>query len=81
MERKYPERFLTKQIGDIKGVLVYIRPEDNPNNQRKIVLPRQLLNSTIRWFHQVTGYPGQDKLRKTLLARYYHPDMRRYVNN
>ena len=35
---------------------------------------------TIKWFHVVTGHPGTKRLRLTLQAKYYHPDLRRQVD-
>ena len=78
--QKYPERYIFKDIGEVHKVMVYVRPGDDPKTQWKIVLPRSVLKKTIEWYHQVTGYPGEKKLRMTLQSRFHHPDLRKYVD-
>ena len=56
-----------------------MRPNNN-ENQWRIVLPEQILDKTIAWFHQIMGHPGSKRLRETLKKRYYHPQLRRTVN-
>ena len=46
----------------------------------RIALPESMLQSTIEWYHIVTGHPGSKKLRLTLDQRYHHPEMRRYID-
>eukprot|EP00804_Cyclotella_cryptica_P009095 CCRYP_003175-RB/>CCRYP_003175-RB protein AED:0.38 eAED:0.38 QI:0/0/0/1/0/0/2/0/302 len=36
---------------------------------------------TVKWFHQVMGHPGQDRLRDTLKQRYHHPTLRQHIDN
>ena len=43
------------------------------------MLPRTLLKPAIKWFHLVTGHPGEKRLEMTLKARYYHPEIRHEV--
>ncbi len=45
-----------------------------------IDLPYSMLKPTIKWFHEVTGHPGENKLCLNLDARYYHPEMRGMVD-
>ena len=40
-----------------------------------------MIAETIEWFHIVTGHPGKSKLRLTIGQRYYHPDLRRQIDN
>jgi len=53
---KYPDRYLTKRIGEVDSIICYRKPGDDPTNW-KIALPQALLLPTIKWFHQVTGHP------------------------
>jgi hypothetical protein len=46
-----------KNIKDVKDILCYTKPGDNAANW-KIVLPKDLIAPTIRWYHLVTGHPG-----------------------
>ena len=39
-----------------------------------------MVKPTVEWFHLVTGHPGQKKLRFTINQRYYHPELRKYVD-
>ena len=48
-------------------------------SQLKIVLPKKLLKPAIKWFHLVTGHPGEKRLEMTLKQRYYHPEIRHEV--
>jgi hypothetical protein len=71
---KYADQYTHKCIGTIDDILCYIKPGDPPNN-RKIALPKSLLQPTIKWFHQVTGHPGSKRLFMQIASRYYHRDI------
>ena len=45
----------------------------------KIVLPRILLMPTIKWFHIVTGHPGEKRLELTLRSIFFYPELRHLV--
>ena len=60
--------------------MVYVRPGNDPETQWKIVLPQNLIKPTIKWYHRVTGYPGERKLRYTLNSRFFHPHLWRYID-
>jgi hypothetical protein len=47
----------------------------------KIVLPKDLILPTIRWYHQVTGHPGSKRLYQHIHQRYYNHDLRKLVDN
>jgi hypothetical protein len=34
---------------------------------------------TVKWFHQVMGYPGENRLRETLNQRYHHPRLQYHI--
>jgi transposase InsO family protein len=78
---KYNERYVNKTFENGTQVLCYVKPGDNPDTQWKIALAKDMIRPTIKWFHQVLGHPGQKRMRLTLQARYYHPDLRGEVDN
>ncbi len=80
MTVKYPEWYSRKTINNVDNILCYTKPGDNPANW-KIALPEDLIKSTIKWYHQVTGYPGSKRLYGQLWQRYYHRDLRWMVDN
>jgi hypothetical protein len=47
----------------------------------KIVLPKDLIVPTIRWYHQVTGHPESKRLYQHIHQQYYNRDLRRLVDN
>ncbi len=53
---KYSERYSHKTINDVENIFGHTKPGDNPANW-KIALPEDLIKPTIKWYHQVTGYP------------------------
>ena len=44
-------------------------------------MPEAQIEPVIKWFHQVLGHPGENRLRETIIMRYYHPDLRRNIDN
>jgi hypothetical protein len=58
---KYPDWYSRKNINDVNDILCYTKPGDNAANW-KIVLPKDLILPTIRWYHQVTGHPESKRL-------------------
>jgi hypothetical protein len=54
---KHPDWYSRKNINDVNDILCYTKTGDNAANW-KIVLPKDLILPTIRWYHQVTGHPG-----------------------
>jgi hypothetical protein len=58
---KYPEWYSHKIINNIEDILCYTKPGNNPATW-KIALPEDLIKPTIKWYHQVTGYPGSKRL-------------------
>jgi hypothetical protein len=76
---KYTDRFMHRRIGTVDDILCYVKPGDPPNNW-KIALPKELLQPTIQWFHQVTGHPGSKRLYMQIYSRYYHRDLRSLID-
>jgi hypothetical protein len=77
--RKYPERYTTKRISNIEGIICHIKPGDAETNW-KIALPQLLLQPTIKWFHQVKGHPGSKQLMMQICSCYYHSDLRGLID-
>jgi hypothetical protein len=70
---KYEDQYMRKRI-TIDDILCYIKPGVPPNNW-KIALPKSQLQPTIKWFHQVTGHPGRNRLFIQISSQYYHIDI------
>jgi hypothetical protein len=66
---KHPTWYSRKNINDVNNILCYTKPGDNAANW-KIVLPKDLIVPTIRWYHQVTGHPGSKRLYQHIYQRY-----------
>ena len=47
----------------------------------KILLPEAQIEPVIKWSHQVLGHKGENRLRYTIMMRYYQPDLRRHIGN
>ncbi len=77
---KHPDWYSHKNINDINDILCYTKLGDNAADWI-IVLPKDLILPTIRWYHQVTGHPGSKRLYQHLHQGYYNCDLRRLVDN
>ena len=62
-------------------IICYSKDSAGRKTKWRLALPKSMLKPTIKWFHIVTGHPGSKKLLLTLDQRYYHPDMRRQIDN
>ena len=38
-----------------------------------------MVAETVKWFHQVMGHPGEKRLKESLRQQYYHPSLRRHI--
>jgi hypothetical protein len=77
LQVKYPQQYIYKSLDeDVDDIICYVRPGDTPDEQWRIALPQQMLEETVKWFHQVMGHPGEKRLRETLQQRYYHSKLR-----
>ena len=54
---------------------------NNPATQWWIVLPRHLSIPTIQYFHMILGHPGMTMMRLTIQTRYYHPMLRKEIDD
>jgi hypothetical protein len=77
---RHPDWYSCKNINDVNNILCYTKLGDNAANW-KIVLPKDLILPTIRWYHQVTVHPGSRRLYQHLHQWYYNRDLRRLVDN
>jgi hypothetical protein len=71
---KYADQYTHKRIGTIDDILHYVKPGDHPKSLKKL-LPKSLLQPTIKWFHQVTGHPGRKRPYMQISSWYYHRDI------
>jgi hypothetical protein len=71
LQVKHPEQYIYKSLDkDVDDTICYVQPGDNPDKQWE--LPQQMLEETVKWFHQVMGHPGEKHLNETLQQRYHH---------
>ena len=80
LKRKYPLRYITKEIGRVRDLICHVKEGDDPLRKWKIALPKSMIKTTIKWFHLVTGHPGSSRLRLTLQAKYYHSELRSEID-
>jgi hypothetical protein len=72
---KYPDKYVNLQLVDgIDDIICYKKDSTQPN--WKIALPKSMVVDTLKWFHQVMGHPGKEKLHETLNRCYHHPKLR-----
>ena len=67
-----------KPFGDTE-VLCYTRPGGDVDTQWRIVLTDETVGPAIRWFHEVGGHPGRDRLYWTMSARYHYVGLKREI--
>ncbi len=69
---KYPDNYVNLQLDDkVNGIICYDEDPTHPN--WKILFPKLMVVDTVKWFHQVMGYPGEKRLQETLNQCYHHP--------
>ena len=78
---KYPNRYIKRSINGVPDVLTHTKEGEDTNNMWKIALPKSLLKKAVDWFHEMTGHSGQRRLRDTMSARYYHPQLRKTIDS
>ncbi len=60
LQVKYPHNYVNLQLDDnVNDIICYTKDSTQPN--WKIALPESMVADTIKWFHQVTGHPGEKK--------------------
>jgi hypothetical protein len=73
LQAKYPDQYIYKSLDkDVENIICYVRQGDSPDEQCRIALPQQMLEETVKRFHQVMGHLGERHLCEMLQQRYYH---------
>jgi hypothetical protein len=66
LQLKYPDQYIYKSLDqDVDDITCYVHQGDNPDKQWQIALPQQMLEKTVKWFHQIMGHPGKKRLCET----------------
>jgi aryl carrier-like protein len=76
-----PTNYVYKTFEDDLQILCYVKTGEDAETQWRIALAQDMVQPTIAWFHEVLGHPGTKRMRLTLQARYYHSEIRRYIDN
>ena len=79
--QRHPARFISRPFGNNINLITHVKAGADPNMDWKIVLPQDILIPVIRWFHQVLGHPGNNRLRDAIQARFYHPHLRKFIDD
>ena len=75
-----PDNYITKTLNR-HDMLCYVKTYDDPDTQWRIALPNQLVIPTIQYFHMILGHPGATRMRLTIQTRYYHPKLRKEIDD
>ena len=74
LQVKYPDQYIYTSLDkEVDDIMWYVHQGDNPDEQWCIALPQQMLEEIVKWFHQVMGHPGVQRLREALQQCYHHP--------
>jgi hypothetical protein len=78
LQVKNLDNYVNLQLDDdVDDIICYKKDTTQPN--WKIALPESMVVDTVKWFHQVMGYPGGKRLRETLNHRYHHPRLHYHI--
>ena len=78
--QRLPDQYFNKRLQTDTDVLCYVKPGDDPAKQWKIALPKASIVPVLKWFHEVLGHPGEERLRQAVSARFHHNELRRYIS-
>ena len=70
-----PDSYTTKFFGEL-ALICYAPNGVQDEQQWRIALPRASLEPVVRWYHKVLGHPGITRMKDTICARFYHPQLR-----
>ena len=60
LQTRYPEQNVYKLLDeDQDDIICCVHSGDNPDEQWFISLYQQMLEQTVKWFHQVMGHLGE----------------------
>jgi hypothetical protein len=68
---------------DFSGTQLWVANIDNFNNidEAKIMIPTQLLNPIVHWYHQILMHAGRNKVEATIKIHFVHPQLHNAVMN
>ncbi len=78
--KKCPNQYFNKLLYD-HVIVWHALPNEDCLTQWKMALTIEIVLSLIMWFNSILAYPGCKSSRMTIQTRYYHPDIRRLVDN
>ncbi len=62
LQVKHPDNYVNLQLDDdVDDIICYKKDPTQPNWKR--ALPESMVADTVKWFHQVMGYPSEKRLR------------------
>ena len=71
LHNKYSDNYIKLKLGNnIDDIICY--KKDPTQYNWTVALPEEMVLDTVKWFHQVTGHPMQDRLHDTLKQHYHH---------
>ncbi len=79
LQVKYPKHDVNLQLDDNNNDIICCKKDPTQPNW-KIVLSESMVVDTVKWFHQVMGYPGDKRLREMLNQHYYHPRLHYHID-
>ena len=60
LQQRYPNNYIIKYVEDnVDNIICYVKDQNDLITQWKIVLPKQMSNPMVEWFHQVMEHPGK----------------------
>ena len=45
------------------------------DNEWRIVIPKSMIDTVVRWYHLVLGHPGRQRLYDTIRLRFFYPGL------
>ncbi|KAL7530913.1 LOW QUALITY PROTEIN: hypothetical protein ACHAXR_008651, partial [Thalassiosira sp. AJA248-18] len=79
--QRLPQQYINKTLTRGVDLLCHVKPGEDAATQWKIALARDAITPVLKWFHQVLGHPGENRMRSAISSRYYHPNLRTYTTN
>jgi hypothetical protein len=79
LQVKYSDNYVNLQLDDnVDDIICYKKDPTQPN--WKIALPESMVVDTVKWFHQVMGHPGENRLQEMLNQCYCHPRLHCHID-
>jgi hypothetical protein len=65
LQAKYSDNYLNLQLdNDVDNIICYRK--DPTQDNWEIALPESMVTDTVKWFYQVMGHPGENRLKELL---------------